>query len=94
MRYPDEVTDPSHFAEISDLPEAGEEVLALMTKIVDKMTVDLDLSVFHDGYRERIEALIKSKMKEEFAQVEVERPKKPVAKSMMEALRATAESLK
>ena len=46
LRYPDEVTDPSHFAEIKDLPEAGEEELALMTKIVDKMTVDLDLSIF------------------------------------------------
>jgi hypothetical protein len=30
---------------------------------VDKLTVDLDLRVFHDEYKERIEALIKSKMK-------------------------------
>ena len=94
LRYPDEVTDPSHFAEIKDLPEAGEEELALMTKIVDKMTMDLDLSIFHDGYKERIEALIKSKMKGEVAQVKEKKPKKPVAKSMMEALRDTAESLK
>jgi non-homologous end joining protein Ku len=65
-----------------------------MTKIVDKLTVDLDLSIFHDGYKERIEALIKSKMKGEVAQVQEKRPKKPVAKSMMEALRETAESLK
>ena len=53
--------------------------------------MDLDLRVYHDGYKERIEALIKSKMKGEVAQVKEERPKKPVAKSMMEALRATAE---
>jgi len=77
LRYPDEVTDPSHFAEIRDLPEAGEEELALMTKIVDKLTTDLDLSVFHHDYKERIEALIKSKMKGEVAQVEDKRPKKP-----------------
>ena len=94
LRYPDEVTDPSHFAEIRDLPEAGEEELALMTKIVDKMTKDLDLSIFHDGYKERIESLIKSKMKGEVAQVEDKKPEKPAIKSMMEALRATAESLK
>jgi DNA end-binding protein Ku len=94
LRYKDEVTDPSHFAEIRDLPEPGEEELALMTKIVDKMTTDLDLRAFHDGYKERIEALIKSKMKGEVAQVKEEKPKKPVAKSMMEALRETAESLK
>jgi len=58
------------------------------------MTVDLDHRVYHDGYKERIEALITSKMKGEVAQVKEEKmPKKPAAKSMMEALRATAESL-
>jgi len=64
-----------------------------MTKIVDKMTKDLDLSVYHDGYKERIEALVTFKMKGEVAQVEEKLPKKPAAKSMMEAMRATAESL-
>jgi non-homologous end joining protein Ku len=54
--------------------------------IVDKLTVDLDLSVFHGSY-EKIEAMIKSKMKGEIAQVKEKKPKKPVAKSMMEALR-------
>ena len=94
MRYPDEVTDPSHFAEIKDLPEAGEEELSMMIKIVDKMTKDLDLRLYHDGYEERIEALITSEMKEEVAQVKEEKPKKPAAKSMMEMLRETAESSK
>jgi hypothetical protein len=27
-----------------------------MTKIVDKMTTELDLRAYHDGYKERIEA--------------------------------------
>jgi non-homologous end joining protein Ku len=62
-----------------------------MTKIVDKMTTDLDLSVFHDSYKERMEALIKAKMNGEVAQVKEKKPKKPVAKSVMEALRETAE---
>jgi hypothetical protein len=43
-------------AELKGLPDAGKE-LVLMTKIVDKMTTDLDLSIFHDGYKEGIEAL-------------------------------------
>jgi DNA end-binding protein Ku len=91
LRYPDEVTDPLRFSEIKDLPdEAGEEELTLLTQIVDKLTVDLDLSIFHDSYKERIEALIESKMKGEVAQVEEKRPKKSVAKSMMEALQETA----
>ncbi|MGD0954159.1 MAG: hypothetical protein ABR985_17515 [Methanotrichaceae archaeon] len=36
----------------------------MMTKTVDKLTVDLDLRLYHDGYKERIEAMITSKMKE------------------------------
>jgi non-homologous end joining protein Ku len=75
-------------------PEAGEEELSVMTKIVDKMTKDLDLRVYHDGYKEWIETLITSKMKGEVAQVKEEKPKKLAAKSMMETLRETAESLK
>jgi non-homologous end joining protein Ku len=81
-------------AELKDLPEAGEEERSIMTKIVDKMTRDLDLRVFHDRYKERMEALITSKMKGEIAQVKEDKPKKPAAKSMMEMLRETAESLK
>jgi uncharacterized small protein (DUF1192 family) len=57
---------------------------------VDKITKDQDLRLYHDGYKERIEALIKG----EVAQVKEEMPKKPAAKSMMEALMETAESLK
>ena len=46
LRYKDEVKDPAHFAELKDLPEAGEEELALMTKIVGKMTAEsLDCSL-------------------------------------------------
>jgi DNA end-binding protein Ku len=93
LRYPDEVRDLSHSPELEDLLEPSEEELALAMKIVDKLTVDLDLSVFHDSYREKIEAMINSKLKGEAVQVEEKKPKKPVAKSMMEALRETAEYL-
>ena len=58
------------------------------------MTKDLDLRLYHDGYKERIEALITSKMNGEVTQVKEDKPKKPAAKSMMEMLRETAESLK
>jgi non-homologous end joining protein Ku len=67
LRYPDGVTEPSRFAEIKDLPEAEEEELAQFTQIVDKLTVDLNLGVFHDSYKEKIEAMIKSKMTGEVA---------------------------
>jgi non-homologous end joining protein Ku len=94
LRYPDEVRDLFHIHELENLPEPDEEGLALMGKIVDKKTVDLDLSVFHNTYMEKMEALISSKLKGEAVQVEEKKPKKPAAKSMMEALRRTAESLK
>jgi hypothetical protein len=41
------------------------------------MTMDLDLRAYHDGYKEWIKAMIKSKDEEEVAQVKEERPKKP-----------------
>ena len=65
-----------------------------MINLVDKKTVDLDLSVFRDTYREKTVALISSKPKGKAVQAEEMGPKKPVAKSLMEALRKTAESLK
>jgi transposase-like protein len=55
---------------------------------------DLDHDMFHDAYRDKIEALISSRLKGEAVQVEWQKPKKPTAKSMMEALRETAESFK
>jgi non-homologous end joining protein Ku len=88
------VRDLFHISEFENLPGPDEEGLALMAEIVDKKTVDLDISVFHDNYREKIEVLIRSKLEGEAVQVEEKKPKKPVAKSMMEALRKSAESLK
>jgi len=55
------------------------------------MTTDLDLRLYHDGYKEWIEALIASKMKGEVAQVKEE---KPAARSIMEMHRETAESFR
>jgi non-homologous end joining protein Ku len=59
------------------------------------MTKDLDLRMYHDGYKERMEALITSIDEGRGCTGERRRrPKKPVAKSMMEMLREAAESLK
>lgn len=93
MRYSDEVLDPSLMQEIKGLPEPGEKEMALAKDIADRLTGDLDLSEYHDGYRERIEAMISSKLKGEVLHLE-KRPKKPAAKSLMEALMETANSLK
>jgi DNA end-binding protein Ku len=93
LRYPDEVMDPSLFPEVKDLPEPAEKELSLAREIVDKLTGELDLSQYHDGYRERIEALVESKMGREVVLHEAKRGK-PEPRSLMEALRKTAESFK
>jgi DNA end-binding protein Ku len=93
LRYRDEVLDPSKRPEIRDLPEPGEKELSLAREIVDRLTGDLDLSIYHDGYRERIETLISSKLKGEAVLLE-KKASKPAAKSLMDALRETAESFK
>jgi DNA end-binding protein Ku len=92
LRYHDEVLDPSGIPELSSLPEPADKELALAREIVDKLTGDLDLGLYEDGYRERIEALVRSKLAGEV--IQVERKARPAAKSLMEALRETAASLK
>ena len=49
----DEVSDSIPLPEREDLPEPNKEELSLITKTVDKLTVDLELGVFHDTYREK-----------------------------------------
>jgi hypothetical protein len=57
------------------------------------LTTDLDLRVYNDGYKKE-QGPDQAEMKGKVAKVQEKSPKKPVAKSMMEALRASAESLK
>ena len=93
LRYQDEVLDPADRPEIANLPEPGEKELALARDIVDRLTGELDLSLYHDRYRERIDELISSKLKGEVVHLE-KKTGRPPAKSLMEALKETAQSLK
>ena len=92
LRYPDEVTDPEGYAALRNLPEPGEKELDLATEIVKGLTGDLNFAAYKDEYRERVEALIRSKMKGIVTTPEKKRAR-PAAKSLMDALRMTAESL-
>ena len=93
MRYPEEVLDPQGYQAIRDLPEPQEKELELAMEIIKSLSGELDLSAYRDQYKERIETLVRSKME---GTVEVPEKKKcrTSAKSLMEALRLTAESLK
>jgi DNA end-binding protein Ku len=93
MRYPEEVSDPQSYQAILELPEPQEKELELAMQIIKSLSGELDLSAYHDQYKERIEALVRSKMEGAVA-VPEKKKARPAAKSLMEALRLTAESLK
>lgn len=93
MKYPDEVLDPEGYAVLKELPVPREKELELANEIVKGLSGDLDFDAYKDGYRERIEALVRSKMDGLVVLPEKKRAP-PAAKSLMEALRMTAESLK
>lgn len=93
LRFPEEVSDPQEYQAIRDLPRPKEEEMELAMRIVKSLSGELDLSAYHDRYKERIEALVRSKMDNAVAVPEKNKGKTP-AKSLMEALRLTAQSLK
>lgn len=92
LRYFDEVLDPAGVEELKDLPQPKEEEMELAGVIVDKLSGDLDLSVYKDEYRERVEEMVRAKIAGEVIKIE-KREGRPAAKSLMEALKETAESL-
>ena len=94
MRYPDEIRDPSGYAILKELPEPSEKEMELGFEIVRGLTGELDYSAYEDEYKKRIEALVRSKMEGVVGVPERKKKEKPPAKSLMEALRATADSLK
>jgi DNA end-binding protein Ku len=93
LKYADEVNDPEKMQLLQDLPMPADSELKLAEEIVKGLTGDLDLTVYQDEYRNRIESLVKSKI--DGIVIAPEKGKaKPPAKSLMDALRKTAESLK
>jgi DNA end-binding protein Ku len=91
LRYPEEVLDPEGYQAMRDLPQPHEKELELAMEIIKGLSGELDLSAYHDQYKERIEILVSSKMA---GTVAVPEKTGPAAKNLMEALRLTAESLK
>ena len=93
LRYDGEIMDPHIFPALQDLAPPGEKELALAAQIIESLSGELDLTGYKDQYLEKIEALVKSKMEGTVIIPEKKRAR-PAAKSLMEALRQTAESLK
>jgi DNA end-binding protein Ku len=93
LRYEDEIMDPAVFPALQDLPQPGEKELELASQIIESLSGELDLAGYKDQYREKIEALVRSKMAGTVMVAEKKKERSP-ARSLMEALRETAQSLK
>jgi DNA end-binding protein Ku len=91
LRYANEVIDPSGFEELKALAAPGDRELGLAKRIVTDLSGDLDISEYHDTYRERILALIEKKRSGET--IRVEKPKAEEVKELMVALEETVAKL-
>lgn len=91
LRYAGEVADPTRLEELGKLKEPNENELKVATKIINDLTGKFDISEYKDRYRQRIEELIRKKVKGE--KIVFEKPVKEEAKELMVALQETLQQL-
>ena len=77
--------------QLKNLNQPSKEELVLATKIIENLSGDLDLSEYTDGFKEKVEEMIKKKMKGET--IIPEKPQKEEAKELMVALKETLNKL-
>jgi DNA end-binding protein Ku len=93
LRYSYEVANPRDLEELKKLKEPSKAELELATKIIKDLSGEFDITEYKDRYAEKIEELMKKKMKGET--ITVEKPvKEEEAKELMVALKQTLEQLK
>lgn len=92
LRYSYEVADPSSVEDVRKLKEPKKDELELATRIINDLSGEFDITEYKDTYAEKIEDIIKKKMKGE--PIIVEKPVKEEAKELMVALQETLERLK
>ncbi len=94
LRYPSEIVDPGtlELEEMNDLKEPSSQELDLAKRIITSLSGEFDITEYRDGYREKIDELIKKKLKGEV--IKAEKPVKEEAKALMVALQETLQQLK
>jgi len=93
LHYIGEVKDIEELSEIKNLVTVKEEELKLAQALISKLTEqEFDASKFKDTYTEELMKLIKAKA--EGKEVEVKEEKVPETKELVEALKASIESVK
>jgi DNA end-binding protein Ku len=91
LRYAYDVVDPRSFEELEKLKEPETAELDLANKIVGDLSGEFDMAEYKDRYRQKVEELIKKKLKGET--VVVEKPVEEEVKGLMVALRETLKQL-
>jgi DNA end-binding protein Ku len=91
LRYQDEVIDPSGYGELAALKAPKARELDLAKRIITDLSGELDLSEYHDTYRERVLAIIEKKRSGET--IRVEKPRAEEVKELMVALEETVAKL-
>jgi DNA end-binding protein Ku len=91
LRYAYDVIDPQGFEDLKKLEEPEKAELDLAVKIVTDLSGEFDITEYEDNYKQKVEELIKKKMKGET--VTVEKPVEEEAKGLMAALRDTLKQL-
>jgi DNA end-binding protein Ku len=91
LRYANEVLDPSAFEELKAISTPGGKQLELAKRIITDLSGDLDITEYHDTYRDRVLAIIERKRSGET--IRVEKPKAAEVKELMVALEETVAKL-
>jgi DNA end-binding protein Ku len=91
LRYAYDVVDPQGFEELKKLKEPEKAELDLALKIVTDLSGEFDIAEYQDHYKQKVEELIKKKLKGET--VTVEKPAEEEVKGLMVALRDTLKQL-
>jgi DNA end-binding protein Ku len=97
LLWPDEIRTPD-FKFLDEDVEVRPQELKMAASLIDSMTEDFDPSVFHDSYREALEALVQAKIegnevvRPPGALESPERPSGPA--DLTETLRASVEAAK
>jgi DNA end-binding protein Ku len=91
LRYAYDVVDPKGFEELQKLKEPEKNELGLAVKIIDDLSGEFDITEYKDQYRQKVEEILKKKLKGE--KVIVEKPPEEEVKGLMVALRETLKQL-
>lgn len=91
LKYAYDVVDPQGFEELGKLKEPEKAELDLAVKIVTDLSGEFDIAEYKDQYKQKVEELIKKKLKGQ--KIVVEKPAEEEVKGLMVALRETLKQL-